>query len=59
METVKHEHKAQKKQPQFSLGMRERAVRMVLEHKGQYESEWAAIQSITPKVGCTPETLRK
>ena len=59
METVKPENKAKKKQPQFSPEMRERAVRMVLEHKGQYESEWAAINSIAPKVGCTPETLRK
>lgn len=59
METVKPESKAKKKQPKFSPEMRERAVRMVQEHKSQYESEWAAINSIAPKVGCTPETLRK
>ena len=43
----------------FSPEVRERAVRMVLEHRGEYASEWAAIQSIATKIGCTPETLRK
>ena len=32
---------------------------MVLEHEGEYGSQWAAIGSIAPKIGCTPETLRK
>lgn len=58
METVKPDNKAKKKQPKYSPEIRERAVRMVLEHKDQYESEWAAINSIAPKIGCTPETLR-
>ena len=39
--------------------LRERAVRMVFEHEGQHESQWATIESIAPKVGCTTETLRR
>jgi len=39
--------------------VRERAVRMVVEHEGQYDSQWAAIRSIASKIGCTGETLRK
>ncbi len=42
----------------YSPEVRERAVRMVQEHQGEYASEWAAIQSIAGKIGCTPETLR-
>ncbi|EPX7921828.1 IS3 family transposase, partial [Escherichia coli] len=38
--------------------VRQRAVRMVLESQGEYDSQWAAICSIAPKTGCTPETLR-
>ena len=41
----------------FSPEVRERAVRMVLEHRGQYPSLWAAIESIAPKLGCVPQTL--
>ena len=43
----------------FSQEVRERAVRMVFEHEGQYASEWEAIGSIADKIGCSPETLRK
>ena len=43
----------------FSGEVRERAVRMVLEHQGDHESQWAAIGSIAGKIGCSPETLRK
>ena len=43
----------------YSPEVRERAVRLVFEHRGDYESEWAAIGSIASKIGCTPETLRK
>lgn len=41
------------------MEMRERAVRLVLEHQGEYPSQWAAIGSIAAKCGMTPETLRK
>jgi transposase-like protein len=41
----------------FSPEIRERAVRMVQEHRGQYASLWAAIESIAPKIGCVPQTL--
>ncbi|HFT8876273.1 TPA: IS3 family transposase, partial [Escherichia coli] len=34
------------------------AVRMVLESQSEYDSQWATICSIAPKIGCTPETLR-
>lgn len=39
--------------------VRERAVRMVLEHQAEYASQWAAMESIGAKIGCTAETLRK
>ena len=38
--------------------VRERAVKMVFEHAGEYSSQWAAIQSIAGKFGMTAETLR-
>jgi transposase len=43
----------------FSPEVRQRAVRMVLEHGGGHASQWAAIGSIAAKIGCTAETLRK
>ena len=43
----------------FSPEVRQRAVRMVLEHGGDHASQWAAIGSIAAKIGCTTETLRK
>ena len=46
-----------KKSPKFSPELRERAVRMVQEHRGEYPSLWAAIESIAPKFGCVPQTL--
>ncbi|UOV96241.1 IS3 family transposase [Escherichia coli] len=46
------------KNTRFSPEVRQRAVRMVLESQGEYDSQWAAICSIAPKIGCTPETLR-
>ena len=46
-----------KKTNKFSPEMRERAVRMVQEQRGEYPSLWAAIESIAPKIGCVPQTL--
>jgi len=43
----------------YSPEVRERAVRMLLEHQGEHSSQWAAIGSIASKIGCTAETLRK
>ena len=43
----------------FSPEVRERAVRMVQEHRGEYPSLWAAIESIAPKIGCVPQTLHE
>ena len=47
-----------KQQVRYSSEVRERGVRLVLEHQHEHGSQWAAIQSIAPKLGCTPETLR-
>ena len=46
-----------KKSSKFSPEVHERAVRMVQEHRGEYPSLWAAIESIAPKIGCVPQTL--
>ena len=43
----------------YSPEIRERAVRMVFEHQAEYDSQWAAMNSIAGKIGCTAETLRK
>ena len=42
----------------YSPEVRERAVRMVLEHQREYASQWAAIVSIAAKFGPSAETLR-
>jgi transposase-like protein len=48
-----------KKSNQFSPEIRERAVRMVREHRGDYPSLWATIESLAPKIGCVPQTLNE
>ena len=46
-----------RKSTKFSPEVRERAVRLVQEHRGEYPSLWAAIESISAKIGCVPQTL--
>ena len=48
-----------KKSNRFAPEVRERAVRMVQEHRNDYPSLWAAVQSIAPKIGCTADTLHE
>lgn len=45
------------KSNKFSAEVREGAVRMVQEHRDEYPSQWAAIESIAPKIGCASQTL--
>jgi transposase len=45
------------KQSKFSPEVRERAVRLVREQRGEHPSLWAAVESIAPKIGCTSQTL--
>ena len=47
------------KSTRYSPEVRERAVRMVLEHQADHDSEWAAMVSVASKLGCSAETLRK
>ena len=47
------------KSKRYAPEVQERAVRLLREHQAEYESEWAAMQSIASKMGCTAETLRK
>jgi len=43
----------------YSAEVRERSVRLVLDQSEKHDSQWAAIQSVASKIGCTAETLRK
>lgn len=45
------------KSNKYSPEVRERAVRLVQEHRAEYPSLWAAVESIAPKIGCVPQTL--
>jgi transposase-like protein len=45
------------KSNKFSPEVKVRAVRLVQEHRGEYPSLWAAVESIAPKIGCVPQTL--
>lgn len=46
-----------KKSVKFSPEVRERSVRMVAECRGDYPSQWAAVESVASKIGCTAQTL--
>jgi len=46
------------KTTKYSPEVKARAVRLVLKHQGEYPSQWAVIESIAAKIGCTAETLR-
>ncbi len=48
-----------KKTNKFSPEVRERAVRLVQQQRGEYPSLWSAIESIAPKIGCVPQTLHE
>ena len=50
---------AKKTSTNYSRDVRERAVRLVLDHQGEHDSQWAAIVSVSAEIGCTAETLRK
>jgi transposase len=43
----------------YAPELRERAVRMVFEHGGEYPSQWSAIRSVAEKIGCANEVLRR
>ncbi len=43
----------------FSPEVRERGVRMVLDHEREHPSRWTAVVSIAEKIGCSPQTLHE
>jgi len=46
------------KSTRYTLEVRQRAVRLVLDQEHNHPSQWAAIRSVAEKIGCTAETLR-
>ena len=48
-----------KTRPNYSPEVRQRAVRMVLDHQGDYPSRWVAIESVAQKIGCAPHSLHE
>ena len=52
------EHKQKKTTKPYSPEFRERAVRLLLEHRDEYQSEAAALTAIAGKLGCSPDSLR-
>jgi transposase len=48
-----------KRNTKYSPEVRERAVRLVLDQQQEHESQWAAIEAVAGKIGCTAETLRR
>lgn len=48
-----------KRASKFLPEVQERAVRMVVKSQGQHDSQWAAIESVAAKIGCTAGTLRR
>lgn len=48
-----------KRSNRYSPEIKERAIRLVYEHRSEHSSQWSAIVSIASKIGCTPETLRE
>jgi len=57
--SITREDGEMERQTRFSAEVRERSVRMVLEQQHERGSQWAAMESIAAKIGCTAETLRK
>ena len=49
----------QRRPGKYPVEMRQRAVRMVLDHEHEYGSQWEAIRSVAEKLGPTAETVRK
>jgi transposase len=45
------------KKSRYSPEVRERPVRMVFEQREQHGSQWAVIESIAGKIGCSAQTL--